>query len=231
MAGKVQDPELKDQDIEIEELDGEEEELSLFEAYRTPIIAGGAVVVAVILGFVGWNYLKGQTNAEANGVMFKAVEKFEADSMNLAIRGDGTFLGLEDVAADFSGTKAEDQANYYLGVAYLKNDSLDDAMAIDYLEKVGAGGTSLAMARDVALAFAYERQEDFAKAAKLFEQAAYTPEENDQTTPLLLMEAGRCYELAGEPSKALDVYETIRDDFTQSTEANSIDKYIGRVSP
>lgn len=226
MAGKVQDPELEE--LEIDEIEGEE--LSLFERYKTPIIAGGAAIVAVILGLIGWNYLQEQNNVEANAAMFKAVEKFEADSLQLALAGDGSFLGLEDIAAEYGSTKAGDQANYYLGVAYLKSDSLDDAMGIEYLEKVSASGNTLAMARDVALAFGYERMEDFGKAAKLFKSAAYTPEANDNTTPYLLLEAGRCYELDGDTDAALDVYTTIKEDFGASSEAASIDKYIGRVS-
>lgn len=227
MAGKVQDPELEE--LEIEEIEGDDE-LSLFEQYRTPIIGGAIAVAAVVLGLVGWNYLQNQKNTEANSAMFKAVEKFEADSLQLALRGDGTYLGLEDIASEYSGTDAGNQANYYLGVAYLKDDSLDDATGIEYLESVSASGNTLAMARDVALAFAYERQEDFDKAAGLFKSAAYTPESNDSSTPYLLLEAGRCYELAGDPGAALDVYETIKEDFPSSSEAGSIDKYIGRVS-
>ena len=188
MAGKVQDPELEE--LEIEEIEGDDE-LSLFEQYRTPIIGGAIAVAAVVLGLVGWNYLQNQKNTEANAAMFKAVEKFEADSLQLALRGDGTYLGLEDIASEYSGTDAGNQANYYLGVAYLKDDSLDDATGIEYLESVSASGNTLAMARDVALAFAYERQEDFDKAAGLFKSAAYTPESNDSSTPYLLLEAGR----------------------------------------
>lgn len=226
MAGKVQNPELDE--LEIEEMEGEE--LSLFERYRTPLIAGGAVLVAVILGMIGWNYLQEQKNTEANAEMFKAIEKFEADSLQLAIRGDGSFMSLEDVASEYGSTAAGDQANYYLGVAYLKSDSLDDATGIDYLEKVSASGNTLAMARDIALAFGYERQDNFSKAAKLFKSAAFTPEANDNTTPYLLLEAGRCYELDGDIKAALDVYTTIKEDFPTSAEAGSIDKYIGRVS-
>lgn len=227
MAGKIQDPELEE--LEMEEL-GENEELTLFERYRTLIIGGGVVIVAAVLGVVGWGYLQDQQNTEANAAMFQAVEKFEADSLQLALRGNGNYLGLEDIASEYSGTDAGNQANYYLGVAYLKDDSLDDATGIEYLERVSASGNTLALARDVALAFAYERLEDFDKAAGLFKSAAYTPEANESSTPYLLLEAGRCYELAGDTDEALDVYETIKEDFPASTEATSIDKYIGRVS-
>ncbi len=232
MAGKVQDPELEDQelDVEVEEVqDGAE--LPFFEKYRTPLIAGGAAVVALILGLIGYQYYLGQQNDKANGEMFRAITAFEADSVDKAVAGSGSFIGLAEMADDFGGTVAADQANYYLGVGYLKGDSANVDLAIEYLEKVDASGNTLAMSRDVALAFAYERKDDFEKAGSLFKKAAYIPAANDQTTPFLLMEAGRCYEMAGQPADALKVYETIKNDFPKSSEALSIDKFIGRVSP
>lgn len=230
MADKVQDPELEDQEleVEVEELDGEE--LSFFERYRNLIIGGGALLAFLILGAIGYSVYQNSQNEEANSELFRAINAFENDSLVQAVRGGGQFLGFEEIADAYSGTAAADQANYYLGVAHLKSDSLDDAIGIEYLEKVGGSGNSLAMARDVALAFAYERQEDFDKAASLFEKAAYALGSNDATTPLLLMEAGRCYELAGEKSDALAAYETIKEDFPTSIEATRIDKNIARVS-
>lgn len=232
MAGKVQDPELEDQELDVEVEDVQEgASLPFFEKYRTPLIAGGVAVVALILGLIGYQWYLGQQNDKANSEMFRAITAFEADSVEKAMAGSGSFIGLEEMADDFSGTVAADQANYYLGVGYLKGDSANVDLAIEYLEKVDASGNTLAMSRDIALAFAYERKDDLKKAASLFKKAAYTPSANDQTTPYLLMEAGRCYEMAGQPGDALDVYETIKSDFPKSTEALSIDKFIGRVSP
>ncbi len=230
MAGKVQDPKLKDQLVEVEEVGGGEE-LSFFDRYRNIILGAGALIVLVVLALVGLNVYNGSRNGVANEEMFRAINAFESDSLDRAISGGGQFLGLEEIASEYSGTEAANQANYYLGVAYLKSDSLDDAIGIEYLEKVSGSNSTLAMSRDIALAFAYERQENFSKAASLFKRAAYTPKENDQTTPYLLLEAGRCYELAGDAKAALGVYTTIKEDFSKSTEALRIDKYIGRVSP
>ena len=46
----------------------------------------------------------------------------------------------------------------------------------------------------------------------------------------MLLNAGRNYEADGNLSKALSLYQKIKDKYPQSAEARDIDKYIGRVS-
>ena len=53
--------------------------------------------------------------------------------------------------------------------------------------------------------------------------------ENSFNTPLFLMKAGEIHELDGNFAEALKLYERIRDEYPESTEGTSIDKYIARV--
>jgi hypothetical protein len=43
------------------------------------------------------------------------------------------------------------------------------------------------------------------------------------------MKAGELYELSGNYSEALKIYERIESDYPESTEGSSIEKYIARV--
>jgi tetratricopeptide (TPR) repeat protein len=43
------------------------------------------------------------------------------------------------------------------------------------------------------------------------------------------MKAGEIYELNGNYSEALKLYERIKDEYPESTEGSSIDKYIARA--
>ena len=52
---------------------------------------------------------------------------------------------------------------------------------------------------------------------------------NSFNTPLFLMKAGELQELNGKYDEALKLYERIRDEYPESTEGTSIDKYIARV--
>lgn len=200
-----------------------------FDQNKNLVMGVSVAVLLVIGGFFAYGWYQDQQNIEANKDMFQAVYYFEADSFSKALNGDGQYLGFLDVADQYPGTDAEEMANYYIGLIYLNSGTPQVALGIEYLEKVSASSTMMGMSRNMALAFAYEEQNDPDKAADLFESAAYLPAENDQTTPTMLLNAGRNYEAAGQTSEALRVYKIIKDDYPLSTEGLSIDKYIGRV--
>jgi tetratricopeptide (TPR) repeat protein len=52
---------------------------------------------------------------------------------------------------------------------------------------------------------------------------------NSFNTPLFLMKAGEIYELKGKFAQALKLYERIENEYPESTEGTTIDKYIARV--
>ena len=52
---------------------------------------------------------------------------------------------------------------------------------------------------------------------------------NAFNTPIFLMKAGEIYELTNKYADALKMYERIQNEFPESTEGTSIDKYIARV--
>ena len=81
-----------------------------------------------------------------------------------------------------------------------------------------------------ALGDCYVDQEtpNYTKAAETFEQAAKAAS-NAQYTPLFLRKAGLAYEEAGDLKNALKVYQNIKDNWAETSIAQSIDKYIERV--
>ena len=234
MAKKKQ-AELEDEviyeDVENLEEEGSEAPFGDFVEKNQKLVMGiGIGLLLIVGGFFGYNWYQDQQNVEANRDMFQAVYYFEADSFNQALNGDGQYPGFLAITEDYPGTSAAEMANYYIGLIYLNSGNPQVAEAINYLEKVPASNTMMGMSRNVALAFAYEEQGDAQKAAELFEDAAYIPAANDQTTPTMLMNAGRNYEQANQPDKALRLYQTIKEEYPLSTEGLRIDKFIGRVS-
>ncbi len=198
--------------------------------HKTLFVGGAVAVIVAILGIIAlqmWN--KGQ-NAEASEMMFQAVKYFEVDSFELALNGDPAGnLGLMDIAADYSYTDAGNMAKYYIGIIHLKRGELEEG--VDYLKSVSLpSGSMMAVSGNMALGFAYEDLGDPLKAANYFEKAANAIESNEYTTPMVLMNAGRNYEAAGDRAKALKSYQRIKDEFPLSSEGRQIDKYIGRVT-
>lgn len=228
MASKAK---VREQEAEVIEEVQEEggSSIDTFIAQNKNLLLVGAGVLLLVIGGLGfYNYSKETQNNEAHAEMFRAVKYFEADSLNRALNGDVGASGFLDIENDFSGTAAANMAKYYIGIIYLKQGNVDEG--IDYLESFSKGDDFLSMGAYTALAFAYEDQGDAAKAASLFEKAARTPGENEQTTPTMLLNAGRNYEAAGNPGKAKSLYQEIKDEYPFSSEGINIDKYLGRVA-
>ncbi len=212
----------------VEEVEGKPTINDFISNNQNLLLVIGGIILLVIVGLIYLVSTRKQANIEANNEMFNAIYYFEEDSLNKALNGDGINASLLDIVDEFGSSDAGDVARYYAGVAYLKQGQLD--AGISELEAISAGNNTLGMATYVALGFAYEDQGDPGKAASFFEKAASTPAENDQTTPLFLLHAGMNYEADGSIAKARSAYQKIKDAYPNSTEAQQIDKYLGRVA-
>src|SRR4030042_3861540 len=100
--------------------------------YKLLLYVLGGVVVLVGLFWLGRIYLNGRNN-EAQSQMYQAERYLEMDSLNLALNGDGNYLGFLDIANDYKFHNAGNLARYSAGVCYLHLGQYQDA--IEYLEK------------------------------------------------------------------------------------------------
>ena len=188
-------------------------------------VVGG--IILVVIGFLGFNrfYLQPKEN-EALSQMFMAENYFEKDSFNLAINGDGNYLGLLDIIDDYGGTKSANRAKYYVGISYLYLGQYEDA--IDYLEDFETDDLLLAPIKEGAIGDAYRELGDQDEALKYYKKA-YSYNGNELTTPVYKMKAAELLESMNEYDKALVLYEQIKKDFPNSIEGTNADKYIARV--
>ncbi|WP_242693238.1 tetratricopeptide repeat protein [Sabulibacter ruber] len=184
-----------------------------------------AIAAAVVGGFL--YYQNQQTkNQEALAAMFQAEYYFEADSLNKALNGDGQNDGFKAVADEYSGTKAGNLANFYAGVASLKQGKYQEAL--NYLEEFKSDDLLLQ-------ARVYSLQGDAnlelgkkAEAAELYKKAA-EHKANDFFSPQYLMKAAVAYESANQFSEAIEVYDRIINDYPLSPEVNDAKKYKARA--
>ena len=188
------------------------------------VVLGAILIVLLYLGF-NRLYLK-PLEEEASGQMFMAEKFFERDSFNLALNGYGTYPGFLQINEDYGMTKAANLSNYYAGICYLQLGDYENA--IDYLEDFDTEDLLIGSAKYSSLGDAYVELGDYDRAVKSFKKGIddYT---NDFSTPILLKKAGLSYEEAGEYENAIEVYEQIKTEFPDATEARDIDKYIARA--
>ena len=188
------------------------------------VVAGIILVVAVYLG-VNKFYIQPKEQ-EANSQMFMAENYFEKDSFNLAINGDGNYLGFLDIIDDYGITKAANRAKYYTGISYLHLGQYEDA--IDYLNDFKTDDLLLGPVAEGAKGDAYLELGDSDEALKLYKKA-YQMTDNELTTPIYMMKAAKLMESMDELQKAIDLYEEIKTKYPKSTEATNADRYIARV--
>jgi len=229
----------KEEVVEEELLDDEEEVIieeieydSWIEGFldqnRNLLLGIAGVMILAAGGLYYWNYQRQAKSKSAQEVMFKAVQYFEADSLNQALNGDGLYPGFLEIESEYSGTDEANLAKYYIGIIYLEQNNLEEG--VTYLEDFDKSNSLLAVSAFTALGYAYEDMGNPQDAAQQFEKAADAVKENEFTTPKMLMEAARNYEVGGNINKARSIYEEIKEEFPNSTEGLNIDKYLGRVA-
>ncbi|MCJ7448155.1 MAG: tetratricopeptide repeat protein [Bacteroidales bacterium] len=197
----------------------------LEENYKPLLIGLGVIVALVGIFWLSRIYLSKRNN-EAQAQMYQAERYLEMDSLNLALYGDGNYLGFLDIANDYKFTRAGNLARYSAGVCYLHLGQFQDA--IDFLDKYSKKDKVLGSLAIGATGDAYVELGDLDKGIEKYIEAADFAG-NSFNTPLFLMKAGEIYELNGKFSEALEIYERIQNKYPESTEGASIEKYIARV--
>tara|TARA_B110000116_G_C16774083_1_gene554829 strand:+ start:731 stop:1462 length:732 start_codon:yes stop_codon:yes gene_type:complete len=189
------------------------------------IVGGIIVIIALYLSFT--NFYLEPLEEEAHADMYMAEMYFEKDSFNLALNGDGQFLGFLDIADEYSLTNAGNLANYYAGLCYLHTKQYEDA--IEYLSNFSSNDIILSTLALGCIGDAYLELEENSKALKYYEKAAEN-NDNEFTTPRYLMKQANILEMKEEFEDALEIYNQIKEDYSKSQIAQDIDKYIVRAS-
>ena len=189
------------------------------------IVGGIIVIIALYLSFT--NFYLEPLEEEAHADMYMAEMYFEKDSFNLALNGDGQFLGFLDVSNEYNLTNAGNLANYYAGLCYLHTAQYEEA--IEYLSDFSSDDIILSTLAFGCIGDAYLELEENSKALKYYEKAVEN-NDNEFTTPRYLMKQANILEMNEEFEDALEIYNQIKEDYSKSQIAQDIDKYIVRAS-
>jgi tetratricopeptide (TPR) repeat protein len=198
------------------------------EDHQTKMIYGVGIIVLIVVSYLAFTrfYLKPREK-EAQSQMFMAERYFEKDSFNLALNGDGNYLGFLDIIDDYSITRQAKLSRYYAGISYLHMGQFDDA--IDYLKGFKTNDIILKPVSLGALGDAYLEKGEETKALNQYEKAI-SCSDNEMTTPIYLMKAGKLCESMNKQQKALEYYTEIKEKYPESNEGRTVDKYIARVN-
>ena len=184
-------------------------------------------IALVVTGVLALNtYVIKPKAAEANNENAKAVVYFAQGNYELALNGDDAeCIGFEAIANDNKCSQAGKLAALYAGVCYYQLG--DYTAAAEYLAKFDAKDLNMDPAAAQLLGDTYVHLEDYAKAAKAFENAAASG--NEIIAPMSLKKLGFVQMELGNNKAALKAFESIKNDYPASAEAQDIEKYIALV--
>jgi tetratricopeptide (TPR) repeat protein len=190
------------------------------------VIGVVAVLLVAVAGYFGFMYYKSNQDAQAQREMFQAIYYFEADSLNLALNGDGNNLGFIDIIDEYKFSDAANLAHFYAGVSYLKQGNYEAARL--YLQDFSSNDL-LVQARAYSLiGDAYMEEENFEEAATYYDKAAaYKP--NRFFTPTYLMKAALAYEKLNQAEKAKAAYDQIITKYWESAEYQNARKFKAKL--
>ena len=186
------------------------------------IIYGIIAIILLVAIIFGWRWMSQRNNENAQNEIWKSELLFDQGQYEQALEG------FEAVIEEYGSTRAGNTAKAYAGLCSKNLGNYDDA--IKFLQDFDGNDNVIAPAILSALGDCYVDKEnpDYSKAAQTFEQAAKAAN-NAQYSPLFLRKAGLAYEAAGDQKNALKTYQNIKDNWAETSIAQSIDKYIERV--
>ena len=191
------------------------------------LMTGGGIIIGLIAVVIGYqNLYLAPLEKEAQADMYMAELYFQKDSFNLALNGDGQYLGFIDVADEYSWTKVGELANYYAGLCYLHLDEYESA--IEYLVDFSSDDIVLSTLALGCIGDAYMELGDTDNALNSYENAAYNSD-NEFTKPIYMLKQAMIHEQNGDYDEALALYNDIKLNFKTSREAYGIESYISRA--
>jgi tetratricopeptide (TPR) repeat protein len=189
--------------------------------------AGAAVVLVVIVAYVGWNFVSARAEAAAGEALAAVIQTYSdtAAIPDDAARYNATIGEAERVLSEHGGTQAADISRYYMA---LSQDGLGNAAESDQLlrELIDSGDPTIRDTARLALAESFKKRGDIDAAITEYEFLATAP---DYSRGAVLYELGRLYEAAGMRDQAQESYEALVAEYPESPFRSDVDRALRRL--
>ncbi len=217
----------KEQQSEVEQSVGEvlSSTEQFIENNQKSILFGVSVIVLIVLGILLFrNFYQKPREIKAENAMYQSQSFFAVDSFRLALKGNAEIIGFEQIASDYGMTRSGNLANAYAGICEYKLGNYE--RAVKFLSKYDAEDNYFKTTIVGLIGDCYAELNNLKEAQSYYKKAINT---ENIMSPIYLKKSGILYEVSGDKEKALERFQTIKEDYPQSSEAYDIDKYIARV--
>jgi len=201
--------------------------MALYERNKKVISTATTIVLVVIVGYFAYIKLyKGPADEKAATALSIPQQYFAADSLDMALNGDGKNPGFIKIGKKYDGTAAGNLAHYYEGLCYLKKGDFKNA--IKALKEFDGKGTAVGNLAAGVLGQAYMESGDNAHAIESFKKAT-ADKDDGLVTPMYLYQLGLAYVAANNVNEAKATFKRIRDEYPKSIQARDMDKELARL--
>ena len=192
---------------------------------KKAIIGGVISVIIIVAGIIMHKHMYADPREEkAQAALFRGQDLFAQDAYAQAINGDSIgFMGLLQVAEQYSGTKAANLAKAYTGLSYAQMGEYEKALTYLNDFKGKDQMVSAAVMGAAGNCYAQLGQLDNATASLL---KAASKADSNTLSPIFLQQAGEIFVNQGKYADAIKAYTQIKTKYFQSYQAMNIDKYI-----
>lgn len=198
-----------------------------YEKNKKMLTTVGTVILIAVVGYFGYQkWYKGPNEEKANAAMAMPQLYFQADSMSLALNGDGKNIGFAKIEKKYDGTSAGNMARYYEGICYMRTGEFDKA--ITALKGFDGKGTLLAYQAWGAIGVSYMEKGDKKNAIEYLKKATGNAEDG-MVTPMYLYQLGLAYEADNNLNEAKAAFLRIRDEYPRSIAARDMDKELAKL--
>jgi tetratricopeptide (TPR) repeat protein len=192
-----------------------------FEKHRKTITIGMSALVLILGGYFAYQflYLKPK-ETEASNAIIKADLWVEADSLELAVMGNGNFEGYESLASKYDGTKVGKRAHFWCGV-YYRDNKADYATALEHFKKADFDDEAVGVEVTGCIGDMYVMLSDIEQGATWLEKAAKRANSSasrDFTGPLYNLKAAKAYLELGKNDKAKSLLQFVVDNYDKKSQ-------------
>lgn len=193
------------------------------------ILGIGTALVLLVGGFFVYkNFFQKPKEEKAAEAMFKAEDYFRKDSVNLALNGDGQYLGFLKIISKYGGTDAANLAHFYAGSCYIKLD--DNANAIKHLKDFSTDAKQIQQRAYKLLGDASADLGKNADALDYYKKAAHHFEEDQaNSAEALFMAAFFADRVMKNQKEAITLFKELKEKYPRTQQGFEADNFLAQL--
>lgn len=196
---------------------------------KVAVIGGGIGIILAIALIIGYFVHSAQQEQQAQILLGDAEQALMNGNFERALYGDdeALTLGFIQIASNYGRTDAGNLAHYYAAQAEYELGNFEESLS--HLENYRVPDGILGVAPISMHGVILLELERYEEAAAAFERAADW-DSNNATTPYNLFEAAQAHIEAGNRQRAIELLNTILNDYPNSQQFTRAQRMIGMLT-